>query len=230
MKTLVPGIVAAALLLVGCRTASREVPALPAAEPAPMQAATAATVAPQAMAMDPSDTLPDVRFLRHMIAHHAQAMEMSALVPTRSRREDMRLLAERIAVSQREEIAFMERWLGKRGVPVATSAAGVAHAGHAMAGHHGAGHDMSAMHASMPGMVSPAEMDSLARASGPEFDAMFLRYMIRHHEGALAMAAAHLATPGAARESELFSFVSDIDADQRAEIRRMRALQARGPE
>lgn len=228
MKSHVPRIVAAALLLAACRTAAREVPAPPTVDVPAAQAA-AATPAPHAMAMDPSDTLPDVRFLRHMIAHHAQAMEMSALVPARSQRDDMRLLAERIAVSQREEIAFMERWLGKRGVPVATSAAHGAHGAQAMAGHHGGGHDASAMHASMPGMISPAGMDSLSRASGAEFDAMFLRYMIRHHEGALAMAAAHLATPGAARESELFSFVSDIDADQRAEIRRMRALQARRP-
>ena len=51
--------------------------------------------------------------------------------------------------------------------------------------------------------------------------------MIRHHEGALAMVAELLATPGAAQQSAIFQIANDVDADQRAEIARMRALQGR---
>ena len=235
MRTSTAGIVVAALLLGACRAASRAPAADVAAAPAPAAPTAAPTVAPtvatHAMAMD---SVPDVRFLRHMVMHHQQALDMSALVPARTQREDLRLLAERIAVSQESEIAFMNRWLARRGAGAAAAAApsatGDGHGAH-NSGHHGAAgtHDMAAGHASMPGMLTRAELDSLSRASGPAFDAMFLRYMIRHHEGALAMVADHLRTAGAARESELFSFVSDIDADQRAEIRRMRALEAKSP-
>jgi uncharacterized protein (DUF305 family) len=89
---------------------------------------------------------------------------------------------------------------------------------HAMHGETGA-----ASHA-MPGMLTPAQMDSLAAARGTAFDRLFLRYMIQHHEGALTMVTDLLKTPGAAREPMVFQFVSDVDTDQRAEIRRMQAL------
>jgi uncharacterized protein (DUF305 family) len=76
----------------------------------------------------------------------------------------------------------------------------------------------------MPGMLSPAQMDTLSRARGASFDRLFLQYMIQHHEGALVMVAQLLATANAARDPMLFQFASDVDTDQRAEIRRMRAL------
>jgi uncharacterized protein (DUF305 family) len=160
---------------------------------------------------------PDVRFVQHMIGHHAQALRMAALVPTHARRADLRALAERIDISQRDELALMRRWLQARGI---AAPADDAHQGHAMPGHDAA--DMAAM----PGMLTPDEMARLDRASGPEFDRLFLEGMIRHHEGALTMVAELLATPGAAQDPEIFRLASDVDADQRAEIRRMRALLA----
>jgi uncharacterized protein (DUF305 family) len=81
----------------------------------------------------------------------------------------------------------------------------------------------------MPGMLTAAELARLAAATGAGFDRLFLEYMIRHHEGALAMVAELLATPGAGQEVEIFRLVSDVDADQRAEIRRMRAMQDAPP-
>ncbi len=148
--------------------------------------------------------------MRDMMGHHAQALAMTALVPERSRRDDVRLLAQRIETTQRDEIALMQRWLRTRGEAVPS--VDPQHA------HHGASH------AAMPGMLTSAELTRLAQASGAEFDRLFLQFMIRHHEGALTMVADYFRTPGAGQDAEAFRLASDVDADQRAEIRRMRAV------
>jgi uncharacterized protein (DUF305 family) len=153
--------------------------------------------------------------MRHMIGHHAQALEMTKLVPTRSSRDDLRLLAQRIDVSQRDEIALMEQWLRQRGE---ASPAPDAHQHAAM------GHGQL-----MPGMLTSAELERLARASGTEFDRLFLEFMIRHHDGALAMVRSLFGTQGAVQETETYRFATDVEADQRAEIARMRALLAKLP-
>ena len=172
----------------------------------------------------------DARFMQHMIMHHAQALAMVALVPARTSRDDIRLLAERIDVSQKTEIAMMQRWLRERGEPVADDGARGAirgtnsppMAGHDMASHDMPGHDMQTH--DMPGMLTPAQMDSLSMASGAAFDRLFLLGMIQHHQGALTMVGELFASRGAGQEPEIFRFATDVDADQRAEIARMRAL------
>ncbi|MBB4637782.1 DUF305 domain-containing protein [Longimicrobium terrae] len=160
----------------------------------------------------------DVAFMQGMIGHHAQALVMTALVPQRTTRPDVRLIAERIDASQHEEIARMQRWLRARGQAAPDPSA---HAGHDMPGH-----------AMMPGMLTTDELARLSAATGPEFDRLFLEYMIRHHQGALTMVSQLFATQGAAQDSEMYQFASDVDADQRMEIERMRQLQngpAAGP-
>lgn len=82
----------------------------------------------------PRYTEADVRFMQHMIVHHAQALEMSRLVPDRAASEDIRLLAQRIDRSQRDEIAMMKRWLEQRGEEVPDLDRTHPHHGHA--GHH----------------------------------------------------------------------------------------------
>lgn len=168
----------------------------------------------------------DVRFMQGMIGHHAQALDMTALLPARTTQPAMRLLAERIEVSQRDEIAMMRAWLERHHQPLPDATAPVApanHAGHEMGG--GTQHDaMPSVHAGMPGMLNAAEFDTLRAATGPAFDRLFLRFMIRHHEGALTMVKALLAEPGAGQDSEVYRFASDVDTDQRAEIARMHAL------
>jgi uncharacterized protein (DUF305 family) len=157
----------------------------------------------------------DVAFMRGMIGHHAQAVTMTALIADRTSNPRFRLLGERIAVSQQDEIATMRRWLAARGVPDVADAAHDAHAQHSSHG---------PTHAMMPGMLSQAELDSLAASRGPAFEQMFLRKMIRHHEGALTMVATLFGQNGAAQDAEVFAFASDVTADQRAEIRRMTAM------
>lgn len=151
---------------------------------------------------------PDVEFVRGMIAHHAQAVQMSALATTRAGLETLKLLAERIDVSQRDEIKRMNRWLQARG----EAEIALEHAGH------------SVSHAGMPGMLSPHDFARLRVSSGRDFDRHYLELMIRHHEGALIMVQRLSATPDGVQDADLWELASSIDADQRAEITRMRAL------
>jgi uncharacterized protein (DUF305 family) len=161
-----------------------------------------------------------VRFMQGMIVHHAQAVEMTALVPERSARADVRRLAARIAVSQDDEMAQMRQWLENRNEAVPEVAD--PHGAHAHHGHHGDAHEL------MPGMLDAAAMARLRAATGAEFDRLFLEGMIRHHEGALTMVAELLATDGAAQEPEIFQFASHVESDQRIEIDRMRRMLAAG--
>lgn len=145
--------------------------------------------------------------MREMIGHHAQAIEMSALLPSRTASEDMKLLALRIEVSQADEMQMMREWLEARGAELPNE-----HAHHA----HGA--------TLMPGMLTPDEMARLTAAKGAEFDKRYLEGMIKHHQGALTMVRELFATPGAGQEAEIFAFASDVDADQRMEIDRMMSM------
>lgn len=163
---------------------------------------------------DPSEmgglahTEADVAFMRGMIPHHAQALEMTALVPDRAVSDGFDQLALRMEISQRDEIALMERWLSNR----SESGGG----DHTM--HSGAGGMM------MPGMLTPDQMAQLMASTGLEFERLFLEFMIQHHEGAIVMVTDLFGTAGAGQESEIFQFASHVDADQRMEIARMRQM------
>lgn len=159
-------------------------------------------------ASSPPHTEADVRFMQGMISHHRQALAMTTLVPERSTSESIHLLAERIEVSQADEIAFMTRWLESVGEQVPSPGM----------------HDHSAGHELMPGMLTQAELDRLAAASGPAFDRLFLESMIRHHEGALVMVGQLFASPGAGQAVDVFRFASEVDSDQRIEIQRMQSM------
>lgn len=161
-----------------------------------------------------TDYVPaDAAFMRDMIVHHGQALEMSALVPERSDSEDMHLMARRIDETQQYEIGLMRDWLNERGLAAPEPGE--------MLGPHG-GHGVD--HSGMAGMASPEQMRALADAEGAAFDRMFLELMIRHHEGALVMVDDLLSHEGAGQEPELFVLLSHVDADQRAEIARMQAM------
>jgi uncharacterized protein (DUF305 family) len=162
----------------------------------------------------PRHVAADARFMRDMIVHHLQAVEMTALVAERTDSPDIRLLAERIQASQDDEIRMMQRWLTERGESLPAE-----HAHHA---HHG-GQDA---HAGMHGMLSPDEMAQLRAARGAEFDRLFLEGMIKHHEGAIVMVEELFAIDGAGQETEIFQFASHVDADQRMEIMRMQRMLA----
>jgi len=144
--------------------------------------------------------------------HHAQAVEMTALIESHTSNEDLRLLGARISHSQSEEIGFMQRWLATRGEPLSPAMPEMP------------GMDMSSHPMLMPGMLTPKQMDSLKKAKGAEFDQLFLTGMIQHHGGALIMVKDLFDTAGAGQDAELFNFTTDIDSGQRAEIRIMESM------
>ena len=159
----------------------------------------------------------DVAFMQGMIHHHAQAVEMVELLKTHTKSSDMQKLGQRIELSQKDEIKMMRHWLEGHGQQAPDP---FAHQGHDMGSMPG----MSGGGAStpmMPGMLTTAQMQQLAAATGTAFDRLFLTGMIQHHGGALTMVKQLFATPGAAQDSDIFAFASDVDADQRMEINRM---------
>lgn len=162
---------------------------------------------------DPGYVAGDARFMTGMIGHHAQAVLISGWAPTHGASPSIIRLTERIVVGQQDEIRLMETWLQDRGEPVPDPSS---HANHAGMDH--------SMH--MPGMLNAAQLDSLDSARGPEFDRLFLTYMIQHHRGAIVMVDELFATHGAGQDEGTFRLASDIYADQTTEIRRMEKMLA----
>ena len=161
----------------------------------------------------------DVQFMQDMIPHHAQALEMSALVPERTARSEMIDLARRIESSQQDEIEYMQGWLHERGLDVSEPGSSThGHGGHGSHGHH------AHPHHSMEGMATPEQMAELEAALGDAFDTLFLRLMIVHHQGALTMVEQLLAAHGSAQDPALQEFTTHITNDQKAEIERMTAM------
>ncbi|HEV2468357.1 MAG TPA: DUF305 domain-containing protein [Candidatus Sulfotelmatobacter sp.] len=173
----------------------------------------------------PSKTLPsstkgtlpprssaDVEFMQGMIMHHAQAVEMTALIPSHTENKHLRTLGARISSSQSSEINFMKRWLAARGEPIELPSMDMP------------GMDMPHQAMLMPGMLTPEQMDALRKAKGKEFDHLFLVGMIQHHNGALTMVKDLFNTAGAGQDAEIFNFATDADNTQRAEIRIMEAM------
>ena len=149
-------------------------------------------------------TKDDTVFMNHMIVHHEQALTLSRLAPNRTNTQEILDLAGRIDVSQEDEISFMQGWLEERNIEV-----------HA---------HMSMHHMKMMGMASDQDIAELSNSKGMEFDELFLRLMIAHHEGALDMVKELKRQPGSAYDPLMFEFVSDLSNDQGVEIERMNTL------
>jgi|SRR5215472_3399616 len=164
----------------------------------------------------------NVEFMQGMIMHHAQAVEMTALMESHTDNKDLRLLGARISHSQSEEIKFMQRWLEARGEPTTMPMP-------KMSGMDMAGMDMSKDQMLMPGMLTAKQMEALRNARGTDFDRLFLTGMIQHHGGALIMVKDLFDTAGAGQDAVLFNFATDIDSGQRAEIRIMQNMLEKKP-
>jgi uncharacterized protein (DUF305 family) len=150
--------------------------------------------------------------MQGMIHHHAQAIQMAELAASHDAGQGIRTLAQRIIISQRDEIALMQTWLrdNNEDAPAPNPNGAVMMMG-------GQQHVML-----MPGMLTPEQMSELGRARGTQFDRLFLQGMIQHHEGALQMVEKLFASYGAAQDDLIYKFASDTFADQSSEIDRMR--------
>ena len=150
-----------------------------------------------------------MHFMAGMIAHHAQAVLIAGWAPSRAASAAVRALCERIVVGQRDEIVLMQRWLRDRHetVPEVDTSR----------------HSMPGMdHASlMPGMLTAEQLEQLDSSRGPEFDRLFLKFMIQHHQGAITMVNQLFGSQGGGEEEIVYRFASDVYADQTTEIDRM---------
>lgn len=146
----------------------------------------------------------DVKFMQGMISHHAQALEMTALVEARTNRDVMNLMSQRIAISQEDEITMMQDWLRDRNLEVTD-----------IETHRAVDFEL------MPGMLTDEDFEQLDGAEGYQFDTLFLQLMIEHHKGAVTMVEDLLDQRGSAQDPVLYAFTSDVTSDQTSEIERM---------
>jgi uncharacterized protein (DUF305 family) len=153
-------------------------------------------------------TKADVDFVSGMIGHHAQAVLMAGWAPSHGASPSVQSLCERIVVAQRDEIAFMQRWLRERNLPVPDG-----DTSHMMM----SGMDMKLM----PGMLTPEELQALDKARGADWDRLFLQDMIKHHNGAIQMVETLFGSQGAVQDEQIFKFASDVHVDQITEVNRM---------
>lgn len=199
MKRAYPQLIRAVLLVLAAGACSRAtVPAGPTAAPVPR----------------PPISEADIHFMSGMIPHHAQAILIAGWAATHGASRAVSVLSERIVVGQRDEIAIMQTWLRDHGQKVPA-----ADATHLRMTMNGVEHDML-----MPGMLTAEELAELDRARGVEFDRLWLKAMIKHHQGAVTMVDQLLKSYGAAQDEIVFKLTSDIYADQTTEIDRMQKL------
>jgi len=200
-----------ALVSVTALPASAQDPPASVVQPgAPGQPTRTLTEAEVAALRQPVHVEADVRFIQGMTFHHAQALQMTGLLSSRTESDEMRLLAQRIDISQTAEMGMMEGWLESRGEEAPDL------------------EDKDVWPLSddglMPGMLTERQMGQLAVATGEEFDRLFLELMILHHEGALAMVEQLYTVSGAAQEPQIFQFLTHVEADQSIEIARMNTM------
>jgi uncharacterized protein (DUF305 family) len=211
------GIIAAILAATataGCSSATSGGGMQASIQPAPARSGPSAIAQARADSVRHPYTEADIHFMSAMIGHHAQAIVMARWAPTHGAGAAVRRLADRIINAQQDEIVSMQRWLGDRLLPVPEARP----TGMRMM-MNGVEHDML-----MPGMLTEAQMKELDQAKGPEFDRLFLTYMIQHHRGAVSMVKDLFDSYGAGQDETVFKFASDVNVDQSTEIARMEKM------
>jgi uncharacterized protein (DUF305 family) len=149
----------------------------------------------------------DITFFQNMIPHHAQAIAMAQLAPSRAASPQVKDLASRIEAEQNPEIQQMSDLLKSWGAPVPATTEGMP----------GMQHEPG----QMPGMMTNTQMQQLSSSSGAAFDRMFLQMMISHHQGAVNMAQTELAQGINPTARQL---AQQIITAQQAEIQQMQTL------
>lgn len=194
----------------------------PTATPRPLPAPVPVVVSssPESIARAQADSarLPwveaDAKFMSGMVSHHAQAIAMARMAPTHGASRAILTLAGRVINAQTDEIVLMQQWLSDRRRPIPEANP----RGMKMM-MNGVEHEML-----MPGMLTEAQMTQLDQARGPEFDRLFLTFMIQHHKGAVAMVKELFASYGATQDETVFKFANDVQVDQTTEVARMELM------
>ena len=204
-------LLAALVTLAACHSAPRTAPSVVMAQGTGVVTANSAAAIADAEKAAAAFAPADVEFMQGMIPHHAQAVIMARWAATHGARADVKVLCERIAIAQTDEIRLMRRWLGERKqeVPDSMSTRHVMKMG-------GMVHEML-----MPGMLTDDQMRALEAAQGSQFDRLFLTGMIAHHRGAITMVRELLSHGDAGHDETVFRFASDVEADQTAEVHKM---------
>jgi len=197
-----------------CGSARHDAAGAPTPKPPPNAAELTALAKARADSARLPSTEADARFMTGMISHHAQAIVMAGWAPSHGASPSIQTLCARIINAQRDEIATMQRWLGDRGLPVPEPTPGPMKM-------NGMEHEML-----MPGMLTEDQMRQLDQARGPEFDRLFLTFMIQHHKGAVSMVKDLFGSYGAAQDETVFKFANDVSVDQSTEIARMEKMLA----
>jgi len=217
MPTRTSGLAAAllaALAMAGCASGGHQAEQASQAPSPRGQSEIAAIAKARADSVVHPYTEADIHFMSGMIHHHAQAIVMAGWAPTHGASPSVLTLCERIINAQRDEIATMQTWLRDRRLPVPEASA----AGMKMMMN---GQEQVML---MPGMLSPEQMKQLDDARGPEFDRLFLTFMIQHHRGAVDMVHDLFESYGAGQDELVFKFASDVNVDQTTEIVRMQRM------
>jgi uncharacterized protein (DUF305 family) len=219
----IPRFVAAVVIL--CTSAAWSQQAAPASAPTIVQPGAPGTGnktlskdAAKASEAPKTPSKADVEFMQGMIMHHNQAVEMTEMLKVRTKDPAVRELGDKIDVSQTDEMRWMKQWLTDRGFSTEMPAMDMSN----MKGMDMKGMDMDMP--PMPGMLTKAQMETLRKATGSQFDHLFLTGMIQHHTGALIMVKELFANPGAGQDPQLFDFANDVDNTQQAEIDIMRHM------
>lgn len=171
-----------------------------------MNGKTTSTPAASGIPATGTNNAADIAFATGMIPHHAQAIEMADMALKRATNAKVKALAPKIKAAQSPEIARLSGWLTGWGAPIPATAGQ---------------HDMSGSGGQMDGMMSAQEMTDLGAATGSAFDRMWLQMMVRHRQGAVAMAKTELAQGTNPESKELAQSIID---SQSVEIAQMNSI------
>src|SRR5262245_17240683 len=204
-------LLAALVTVAACHSAPRTAPSVVMAQGTGVVTANSGAAIAAAEKAAAAFAPADVEFMQGMIPHHAQAVIMARWATTHGARADVKVLCERIAIAQTDEIRLMRRWLGERQqeMPDSMSTRHVMKMGDMV-------HEVL-----MPGMLTDDQMRTLDGARGSQFDRLFLTGMIAHHRGAITMVRELLSHGDAGHDETVFRFASDVEADQTAEVHKM---------
>lgn len=154
----------------------------------------------------PGSDSADAGFVRDMMTHHAQAVDMATIVRDYTEDPAMRQLALDIMLTQQSQIGQMQGWLSVWGYPIASVDPAMSWMG---------------MPGSMPGMATPEQLNQLRDLQGAEADGLFLELMILHHRGGVQMAEAALAN---AKTTQALVLAQSVRDAQTSEIELMQGI------